>query len=275
MRACLPPCVPVRRALLRRDPHRREQTRRSRGPPQAPRPAAPKPTPGRAPATPSAGVPKPARRAAPVGARTRPGGPSGPGRAAPQAKPRIEAVGARGSLFGALSWRTAVLAVVVVLALAVLLPSLRVYFSQQETLRELRAERDQAATEVDDLNDDVGRWEDPAYVVAQARERLAYVFPGETAYRVVDPELVTAAEQPVSGAIETPDATVRLPWYNTLWDSIEATGHRIRRTSRRRSICECHSAPRPTPTLRCSTPNWAASRAASLPLPRVARAGTP
>ena len=142
----------------------------------------------------------------------------------PQPKPRIEAAGARGSFVGALSWRTAVLAIVVVLALAVLLPSLRVYFAQQENLRELRAERDQAATEVSDLNDDLARWDDPAYVVAQARERLGYVFAGETAYRVVDPEIVTGVRHDVSGAVETPTTVAAAPWYTTLWDSIEAAG---------------------------------------------------
>jgi cell division protein FtsB len=159
-----------------------------------------------------------------VSTKTRPGGPSGPGRSIPQNKPRIEAAGARGSFAGALSWRTAVLAVVVVLALAVLLPSLRVYFAQQENLRQLRAERDTATTEVDDLTNDLGRWDDPAYVVAQARERLAYVFPGETAYRVVDPELAQSEQQEVSGAIETPNSTRLSPWYTTLWDSIEEAG---------------------------------------------------
>jgi cell division protein FtsB len=142
----------------------------------------------------------------------------------PPSKPRIEAAGARGSFVGALSWRTAVLAVVVVLALAVLLPSLRVYFAQQENLRQLSAEKDQATTEVNDLTDDLGRWDDPAYVVAQARERLAYVFPGETAYRVVDPELVRSEDKDVSGAIETPNTVVISPWYSTLWDSIEEAG---------------------------------------------------
>jgi len=197
---------------------------------RAARPATPKPqarrvTPGRSPATPSAGVPKPARRSAQPGAKTRPGGPSGPGRSVPQSKPRIEAAGVRGSLTGALSWRTAVLAIVVVLALAVLLPSLRVYFAQQESLRELRAERDLAATEVEALTDDLARWDDPAFVVAQARERLAYVFPGETAYRVVDPELVQPIDSEASGAIKPPDTTVKLPWYATLWDSVEVAGN--------------------------------------------------
>lgn len=178
----------------------------------------------RAPATPSAGVPKPARRTPPQNSKTRPGGPSGPGRASSQTKPRIEAAGARGSLAGALSWRTAVLAVVVVLALAVLLPSLRVYFSQQENLRDLRAERDQATTDVSDLQDDLARWDDPAYVVAQARERLAYVFPGETPYRVVDPEIVQTETEPDSGVIEKPVTVEQSPWYTTLWDSIEEAG---------------------------------------------------
>jgi hypothetical protein len=117
------------------------------------------------------------------------------------------------------------LAIVIVLALAVLLPSVRVYFAQQESLRELRAERDQAALEVEALADDLARWEDPAFVIAQARERLAYVFPGETAYRVVDPELVEPTDAEASGAIAPPDTTVVDPWYTTLWDSIEEAGN--------------------------------------------------
>ena len=117
------------------------------------------------------------------------------------------------------------LAVVVVLALAVLLPSLRVYFSQQENLRDLRAERDQATTDVSDLQDDLARWDDPAYVVAQARERLAYVFPGETPYRVVDPEIVQTETEPDSSAIEKPVTVEQSPWYTTLWDSIEEAGN--------------------------------------------------
>ncbi len=181
-------------------------------------------TPGRVPATPSAGVPKPARRSRPQAANTRPGARTGSSRRAAEPKPRIEAAGARGSFAGALSWRTGVLAIVIVLALAVLLPSLRVYFAQQENLRELRAERDAAQRQVTALSDDLERWEDDAFVVAQARERLGYVFPGETPYRVVDPELVEAAKEEDQGAFHAPDTTVRNPWYSTLWESIEEAG---------------------------------------------------
>lgn len=116
------------------------------------------------------------------------------------------------------------LGIVLVLALAVLLPSLRVYFGQQEDLRTLRADAQQAQTDVTELQADVGRWNDPAYVVAQARERLAFVFPGETAYRVVDPELAGAAAVPVAGVIEEPAVPDQQPWYSNLWNSIERAG---------------------------------------------------
>lgn len=112
------------------------------------------------------------------------------------------------------------LALVVVLALAVVLPSLRVYFAQQEDLRELRAERDAAAIEVTDLQGDAARWDDPAYVVAQARERLAYVFPGETPYRVTDPEAVTGVEPEQEGP-QTVFENPGQPWFTTLLDSID------------------------------------------------------
>lgn len=39
---------------------------------------------------------------------------------------------------------------------------------------------------VDELETELARWDDPAYVKAQARERLGWVMPGETGYRVVD-----------------------------------------------------------------------------------------
>lgn len=140
------------------------------------------------------------------------------------AKPRIEAANPRGSWWGALSWKTAVLAAVLILALAVVLPSLRVYFRQQEDLRQLRAERDAAQEEVDDLSADLKRWDDAAYIVAQARERLAYVFPGETPYRVVDPEVAGGSEATDDSAVERPELTAVQPWYDTLWSSIEDAG---------------------------------------------------
>ncbi len=41
-----------------------------------------------------------------------------------------------------------------------------------------------------ELENDIARWDDKAYVTAQARDRLGFVFPGEQAIRVEHPEAV-------------------------------------------------------------------------------------
>ncbi|MCJ7827214.1 MAG: septum formation initiator family protein [Demequinaceae bacterium] len=111
------------------------------------------------------------------------------------------------------------LILVLVMALAVILPSLRAYARQQDKLTELRAEAEDARAEVAGLEAELARWGDPAYVAAQARERLTYVFPGETPYRVIDPETVTGTPPPT---VEPDVPTIRdgVPWYSVVWDSL-------------------------------------------------------
>jgi cell division protein FtsB len=123
-----------------------------------------------------------------------------------------------------MSWRTLVLGCIIALAAALVLPSARVYFDQQRELAALRAERDAAQAEVDDLTAEIARWDDPAFIVAQARERLAYVFPGETPYRVVDPEFVTASAPDSAAGLAVSDPHEGLPWYDNLWGSVLAVG---------------------------------------------------
>ena len=61
-------------------------------------------------------------------------------------------------------------------------------------------------------------------MVAQARERLAYVLPGETPYRVVDPEFVTESAAGSAAALSAPGALETTPWYDDLWASIVTVG---------------------------------------------------
>ena len=124
------------------------------------------------------------------------------------------------------------------LALAVMVPSVRAYLKQQETLQDLEGEVVDAQAQVVELQGQAARWNDPAYVIAQARDRLIYVLPGETPYRVVDPEFVSdsAVSDPAVSdpAVSDPAASepaapapltepVR-PWFATLWGSIERAG---------------------------------------------------
>lgn len=123
-----------------------------------------------------------------------------------------------------LTWRTGVILLVIALAIAVVAPSVRAYMDQQATLAELRADAAVAQAEVDDLSAEVARWDDPAFVVAQARERLAYVFPGETPFRVVDAELVDGPAAGSPAAQREPAVAAGAPWYDRLWDSVEEAG---------------------------------------------------
>ncbi|HML50132.1 MAG TPA: septum formation initiator family protein [Propionicimonas sp.] len=64
--------------------------------------------------------------------------------------------------------------------------SLQIYFNQQHQIAVADQEIRDRQAEIADLQSQLARWDDPAYVKAQARERLGWVMPGETGYRVVD-----------------------------------------------------------------------------------------
>jgi len=122
-----------------------------------------------------------------------------------------------------LSWRALVLATVIILSLALVMPTVRGYLTQQEEVSARRAEVEAARFEVANLEAEVARWGDPAFVIAQARERLSYVLPGETPFRVVDPEVVVVIAAAPDG--ETPTAYEEDPaWFTTVWGSLQQAG---------------------------------------------------
>lgn len=128
-----------------------------------------------------------------------------------------------------LSVRAIVLGVVLLAGFTLLFPTVRAYLGQRAELDALEAQVTQAEQDERDLARDLDRWEDPAYVAAQARERLSYVLPGETAYRVIDPEVVVEPEEdPATPAPEAgpslPTGGAVNPWYATVWESLEVAG---------------------------------------------------
>lgn len=68
------------------------------------------------------------------------------------------------------------------------------------------------------LENNISRWNDDAYVTAQARERLGFVFPGEQAIHVEHPEAVTGvrpdSDQNKRNKADSDKKT--LPWYSEL-----------------------------------------------------------
>ncbi|MDF7641428.1 septum formation initiator family protein [Bifidobacterium sp. ESL0784] len=68
------------------------------------------------------------------------------------------------------------------------------------------------------LENDISRWNDNAYVTAQARERLGFVFPGEQAIHVEHPEAVTGVKPKADSTTQNDINSDKpaLPWYREL-----------------------------------------------------------
>jgi hypothetical protein len=101
--------------------------------------------------------------------------------------------------------------------------SLRAYLEQRSHIVELKAQIAERRASIAELEQEKERWQDPAYVSAQARERFGYVKPGETPFVVLkDGEpLETEAE------LTDPDSVAPVPeraWYDDVWDSVKLAG---------------------------------------------------
>lgn len=97
----------------------------------------------------------------------------------------------------------------------------REFVDQRSRIADLRQEQADQEQRVGELERQLQRWDDPAYVKAQARERLHYVMPGETAYVVLEPDEAPApGSGPSEGGSGAPDSAERA-WYSRLWGSIE------------------------------------------------------
>lgn len=110
----------------------------------------------------------------------------------------------------------------IVAAMLVLAAPLKTLIEQRQQIAQLEASLAEAQDAVDDLNEQVARWSDPAYIQAQARERLYYILPGDVSYLVVgqaDP--ATGGDQlPISDEIQT----TQTDWIGGLLASVYNAG---------------------------------------------------
>lgn len=126
----------------------------------------------------------------------------------------------------------AVLSVLVVLALSYA-NSLRIYLDQQNALAEAHQQIQERTQRVGQLEDELRRWNDPAFVKAQARERLGWLLPGETGYRVIGPD-----GKPLGTGVvldsqnELPPGEHAEMWFDRLWGSVETADNPTRKAGR-------------------------------------------
>lgn len=120
------------------------------------------------------------------------------------------------------SWFTIATLTILVLTVVVLAPSLRIFVQQQQQIAHLRAELQAQKDGVEDLESERARWSDPSYIEAQARERLNYVYPGETSFLVIDDGQTVATDdgQPISTQVQKTE----VDWVRTLLSSLLTAG---------------------------------------------------
>ncbi|HEV7622500.1 MAG TPA: septum formation initiator family protein [Amnibacterium sp.] len=142
------------------------------------------------------------------------------GKSAPSTRRRLTLVG--GPLSGVRIPGLAVAAIVLlVFAVVSLAPQAGTYLRTQQQLTDTAAKVASQERNLQQLDADVARWNDPAYIRSQAGSRLFYVLPGETTYRVVG----LPATPP--GTAAAPSRTVqqtRTNWLDGLLGSVVTAG---------------------------------------------------
>jgi cell division protein FtsB len=118
--------------------------------------------------------------------------------------------------------RLAILGLIALVLVVAVAPTLRVYLHQRGQISDLEAQQAHQRSEVAALQAQSKRWNDPAYVEAQARARLQFVKPGQKSYVVAAPE-PKAAAAPASGVVAGTTGTGR-SWMDGLWQSVQKAG---------------------------------------------------
>ena len=119
----------------------------------------------------------------------------------------------------------AVLVVVAAVLVVSYASSMRAYLQQRSQIDDLRSQIASSKEHISSLEREKRRWDDPAYVEAQTRERLGWVLPGETSYQVIDRngkplERSTGLSDPDSVAEPVPD-----PWWGKVYGTLQAADH--------------------------------------------------
>ncbi len=113
---------------------------------------------------------------------------------------------------GSLTGRAAILVVVAGVLVVTLAVPVRAWFAQRAEISGLQADVEAARDRVASLTIQKERWQDPAFVAAEARRRLHFVLPGEIGYTTLGADGKPALEV-AAAAI----AVSKMSWYERLW----------------------------------------------------------
>ncbi|AQA03885.1 hypothetical protein BVC93_17250 [Mycobacterium sp. MS1601] len=119
--------------------------------------------------------------------------------------------------------RAAILAAVVCVLTLTIAGPVRTYFAQRTEMNQLKASEAALREQIAELEQQKVKLADPAYIAAQARERLGFVMPGDIPYQVQLPPGAVEPEAPE--ALPGSSAPSGAPWYSALWKTIADDPH--------------------------------------------------
>lgn len=132
--------------------------------------------------------------------------------------------------------------IIIALGAIQLISTFHTYAMNLAQLESLKKQESSLTAQKHDLENDISRWDDKAYVIAQARERLGFVFEGETPIKVEHPEAVTGKNTDPDDAPASKTTTqTTLPWYSEL-------AYSLREADKEKSATHGESAQEPEQT---------------------------
>ena len=116
---------------------------------------------------------------------------------------------------------TILVVILTVLGVGILGPQINIFVQQRHEVADLEEQIRAKKAAIDDLQQERARWDDPAFIRAQARERLFYVMPGDISFIVIND--VPLTEQ----VVEKPSSTVQSTqsdWMRGIFNSVMVAG---------------------------------------------------
>ncbi|MET0975669.1 MAG: septum formation initiator family protein [Leifsonia sp.] len=110
----------------------------------------------------------------------------------------------------------------VVLAVVVLAPTAQAWVAQRQQIAALEQSVAAQKSTVDALTAERERWNDKTYITTQARERLAYVMPGEVSFLVINDIPAGVAGEPA--AVSSDVQATKTDWMQSLFASAMSAG---------------------------------------------------
>jgi hypothetical protein len=102
--------------------------------------------------------------------------------------------------------------------------SMRAYLQQRDQINQLKQQIASSKASIAEAEREKRRWNDPAYVEAQARARFGWVLPGEIGFQVLDRNGKPLGH---TDSLSSPDSVTeatRPLWWQSAWGSVVAAG---------------------------------------------------